>query len=40
MTVSAVGSHDNSKLNTIVKSTEVGMAGGYSLKYLYPVLKQ
>ena len=40
MTVSAVGSHDNSKLNTIVKSTAVGMAGGYALKYLYPVQKQ
>lgn len=40
MTVSAVGSHDNSKLNTIVKSTAVGMAGGYALKYLYPIQKQ
>ena len=40
MTVSAVGSHDNSKFNTIVKSTAVGMAGGYALKYLYPVQKQ
>ena len=40
MTVSAVGSHDNSKLNTIVKSTAVGMVGGYALKYLYPVQKQ
>lgn len=40
MTVSAVGQHDNSKLNTIVKSTAVGMAGGYALKYLYPIQKQ
>ena len=40
MTVSAVGSHDNSKLNTIVKSTALGMAGGYALKYVYPIQKQ
>lgn len=40
MTVSAVGQQDNSKLNTIIKSTAAGMAGGYALKYLYPVQKQ
>jgi len=35
MTVSAVGQNENSKLFTVVKSTAVGMAGGYALKYLY-----
>lgn len=40
MTVSAVGQNENSKLYTVVKSTAVGMAGGYALKYLYPVQKQ
>ena len=40
MTVSAVGQNENSHLNTIVKYTALGTAGGYSLKYLWPVTKQ
>ncbi len=40
MTVSAVGQSENSRLSTIVKSTAIGTAAGYSLKYLWPVTKQ
>ena len=40
MTVRAVGQNENSNLNTIIKSTAVGTAAGYSLKYLWPVTKQ
>ena len=41
MTVSAVGQNDgSSRLNTIIKSTAVGTATGYAMKYLWPVTKQ
>ena len=40
MTVSKVGQNENTHLNTIVKSTALGTAAGYSLKYLWPVTKQ
>ena len=40
MTVSAIGQNENTHLNTIVKSTALGTAGGYALKYLWPVTKQ
>lgn len=40
MTVNAVGKNDNRNLNTVVKSTAVGAATGYSLKYLWHVNKQ
>ncbi len=40
MTVSAVGQNENSRLNTIVKATALGTAGGYALKYLWPVTSQ
>ncbi len=40
MSVSAVGQNENSRLNTIVKATALGTAGGYALKYLWPVTNQ
>ena len=40
MTVSKVGQNENSHLSTIVKSTAIGTAAGYSLKYLWPVTNQ
>ena len=40
MTVGAVGQNENSHLSTIVKSTALGTAAGYSLKYFWPVTKQ
>lgn len=39
MTVSAVGKQDNS-LSTVVKSTALGTAAGYSMKYLWRVDKR
>ena len=39
MTVNAVGKDGNSSLGTVVKSTAIGTAAGYSLKYLWPVVK-
>ncbi|WP_303964433.1 hypothetical protein [Succinatimonas hippei] len=39
MTVNAV-QNDNSRLYTIVKATAAGAAGGYALKYLYPIQDQ
>lgn len=40
MTVSAVGTNDNSKLYTVVKSTAIGAAAGYAAKYVLPITKQ
>ncbi len=40
MTISAVGQNENNHLNTIVKYTAAGTAGGYALKYLWPVTQQ
>jgi hypothetical protein len=40
MVVSAIGQEQNSSLSTIIKSTAIGTAAGYSLKYLWPVTPQ
>lgn len=41
MTVRAIGQDDrSSNLNTIIKSTAIGTASGYAMKWLWPVTKQ
>lgn len=42
MTVRAVGQNDNnnSRLGVVVKSTAVGTAAGYAMKWLWPIQKQ
>ena len=40
MTVKAIGQNQDSCIYTIVKSTAVGTAGGYAMKYLWPIVKQ
>lgn len=40
MRVDTVGQKQSSCVNTVVKSTAVGAASGYALKYLWPLVKQ
>jgi len=40
MTVQAIKNDNNSRLATIVKSTAAGVAGGYIMKWAWPVQKQ
>ena len=41
MTVNAVGKNDNNScLGTVIRSTAIGTAVGYSMKYLWPINKE
>lgn len=40
MTVSAVGKNDNNCISTVINTTALGAASGYSLKYLWHVNEQ